>query len=186
MEKYEGKFKRIADEIYLLVEKDQRVHFQGFNEDPIAMWKMLEAAHLSKKPGTRFNAYDDLFSICKEDKETLVNLGVHIENAMAKIQNLHSSSFTIEMLDEELQYMVIQALPEEHRHLFSSLLLLDKLDKNVILQAFWSEEQNRQKQVEMANKPKYTIMGVLQTVLQRTMSALVVVKRVIGYLIVSS
>jgi hypothetical protein len=103
LEKWEAKVERAAGEIYLLVEKDQRVHFRGFDEDPISMWKMLEAAHLSKKPGTRFNAYDDLFSIRKEDKETLIDLGVRIENAMAKIQNLRSSSFTIEMLDEELQ-----------------------------------------------------------------------------------
>lgn len=119
------------------------------------MWKMLEAAHLSKKPGTRFNAYDDLFSIRKEDKETLIDLGVRIENAMAKIQNLRSSSFTIEMLDEELQCMaMIRALPEEHHHLSSSLLLLDKLDKNIILQAFRGEEQNRKRQVEMAKQAK--------------------------------
>ena len=31
------------------------------------MWKLLEAAHLSKKPGARFNAYDDLFTIRKQD-----------------------------------------------------------------------------------------------------------------------
>ena len=155
LEKFEAKVEKAAGEIYLLVEKDQRVHFRGFDEDPIAMWKMLEAAHLSKKPGTRFNAYDDLFSIRKEEKETLVDLGVRIENAMAKIQNLRPSRFTIEMLDEELQCMaMIRALPEEHRHLSSSLLLLDKLDKNVILQAFRGEEQNRKRQVEMAKQVK--------------------------------
>ena len=38
------------------------------------MWELLEAAHLSKKPGAQFNAYDNLFSIRKQDDETLVNL----------------------------------------------------------------------------------------------------------------
>src|SRR6266567_250769 len=102
------------------------------------------------KSNTRFNAYDDLFSIRKQDDETLVGLGVRIEKAMQTIQNLRSSKFTIEQLDEELQCMaLIRALPEEYRHLSSSLLLMDKLDKNVILQAFRSEELNRQHQVEL-------------------------------------
>jgi hypothetical protein len=39
-----------------LVENDQRVHFRGKEDDPIEMWKLLEAAHLSKKPGAHFNA----------------------------------------------------------------------------------------------------------------------------------
>ena len=49
--KWEAKAERAAWEIYLLVENDQRVHFRGFEEDPIKMWELLEKAHLSKKPG---------------------------------------------------------------------------------------------------------------------------------------
>ena len=40
------------------------------------MWKLLEQAHLSKKPEAQFNAYDALFSICKEEDETLIDLGI--------------------------------------------------------------------------------------------------------------
>ena len=89
--KWEAKAERAAGEIYLLVENDQRVNFCGYEEDPPEMWKLLENAHLSKKPGARFNAYDNLFSIHKEDKETLMDLGVQIEKAMATIQNLPCS-----------------------------------------------------------------------------------------------
>ena len=60
---WEAKAERAAGEIFLLVENDQRVYFRGFEEDPVKMWKLLGDAHLSKKPGARFNAYDDLFSI---------------------------------------------------------------------------------------------------------------------------
>ena len=154
-DKWEAKAERAAGEIYLMVENDQRVHFRGFEEDPIEIWKKLESAHLSKKPGARFNAYDDLFSINKENNESLMDVGVRIEKAMATIQNLRPSNFSIDMLDEELQCMaLIRALPEEYRHLSSSLLLMDKLDKNVILQAFRSEELNRQRQTEMVNRAK--------------------------------
>ena len=155
LEAWEAKAERAAGEIYLLVQSDQRVHFRGSEEDPIVMWKALENAHSSKKPGARFNAYDDLFSIQKEGKESLMDLGVRIEKAMATIQNLRPSSFTIDMLDEELQCMaLIRALPEDYRHLSTNLLLMDKLDKATILQAFRSEELNRQRQTEMVNRVK--------------------------------
>jgi len=83
--KWKTKAEKTASEIYLLVESDQRVHFRGHEDDPIKMWKLLEAAHLSKKLGARFNAYDDLFSIRKQDSESLVGLRVRIEKAMQAI-----------------------------------------------------------------------------------------------------
>src|SRR6267378_4252897 len=86
---------------------------------------------------------------------SLVVLGVRIEKAMQTIKNLRPTTFTIEQLDEELQCMaLIHALPEEYRHLSSSLLLIDKLDKSVIMQAFRSEEQNRQRHVVNLNQAK--------------------------------
>ncbi|KAF9550334.1 hypothetical protein CPC08DRAFT_615492, partial [Agrocybe pediades] len=111
------------------------------------MWALLKAAHLSKKPGARFNVYDDLFSIRKQDDKSLVYLGTRIEKVMQAIQNLHLADFKIETLDEELQCMaLICALPEDYCHLTMPLLLLDKLDKSVIIQAFRSKELNRQHQ----------------------------------------
>ena len=102
LEKWEMKAEKAAGEIYLLVENDQRVHFRGHEENPIKMWELLEAAHLSKKPGARFNAYDELFNIRKQDDETLVDLGVRIEKVMQTIQNLRQANFTITKLDAEL------------------------------------------------------------------------------------
>jgi hypothetical protein len=125
------------------VENDQRVIFCGFEEDPVKMWHLLQKPHLQQKPGARFNAYNDLFSIQKDQKESLVDLGVRIEKAMGTIQNLCPKDFTLEKLDEELQSMaLIRALPDEYAHLSSSLLLMENLDKNTILQAFRSEELN--------------------------------------------
>src|ERR1700688_2374180 len=101
LNKWETKAEKAAGEIYLLVESDQRVHFRGQEDDPIQMWQLLEAAHLSKKPGARFNAYDDLFCIRKQDTESLVDLGVRMEKSMQAIQNLRPATFKIEQLDEE-------------------------------------------------------------------------------------
>jgi hypothetical protein len=158
LEKWEQKAEKAAGEIYLLVENDQRVHFRGHEEDPIKMWELLVAAHLFKKPGARFNTYDDLFNIRKQNDETLVDLGVRIEKAMQTIQNLRPADFTIDKLDAELQCMaLIRSLPEEYQHLSTSLLLKDELDKSTILQAFRSEELNHHRhtiQAESLNQAK--------------------------------
>src|SRR5215510_55733 len=72
---------------------------------------------------------------------------------MIQIHNLRPSEFTMEMLDDELQCMaMIRALPEEYRHVASSLLLMEKLDKDLILQAFRAEELNRQHRSEIVDE----------------------------------
>jgi hypothetical protein len=121
--KWDARAEKAAGDIFLLVENDQRVHFNGHNEDFIKMWELLEAAHLSKKPGARFNAYDDLFNIRKQNGKSLVDLGVRIEKAMQTIQNLRPADFTIERLDGKLQCMaLIRSLPEEYYHLWEPML----------------------------------------------------------------
>ena len=119
------------------------------------MWSALEAAHMQKKPGARFNAYNNLFLIQKSDDESLVDLATRIEQAMGNIKNLCPRDFSIEKLDDELQCMaLIRALSEEFSHFSILLLLLDSLDKDKILQAFQSKELNHQRGVEMANRAK--------------------------------
>src|SRR6185369_9272400 len=46
---WEARAEQAAGEIYLCVESSQRVHFRGFEEDPIEMWKHLERHYLLKK-----------------------------------------------------------------------------------------------------------------------------------------
>jgi gag-polypeptide of LTR copia-type len=149
LDKWEIKAEKAAAEIYLAVENDQRAHIRGMEEDPIGMWKKLSTIHLQQKPGARFNAYDDLFTIRKKEDESLLDLGVRIDQAMGTIQNLRPKDFTIDKLDEELQCMaLIRALPEEYAHLTATLLLMDTLDKDKVVQAFRSEELNRQRKVK--------------------------------------
>ena len=60
-DKWEDKQMKAAGELFLNVLPDQRTHFAGLEDDPVAMWAALEKVHLQKRPGARFNAYDDLF-----------------------------------------------------------------------------------------------------------------------------
>ncbi|PPQ95965.1 hypothetical protein CVT25_000410 [Psilocybe cyanescens] len=57
--------------IYLHLDNDQQIHVEAVKDDPIQMWEALKAVHQQKRPGNRFNAYDDLFSIRKEEGENL-------------------------------------------------------------------------------------------------------------------
>jgi hypothetical protein len=54
-----------AGAIFLHLTEGQQSVVQSMAEYPVQMWAKLEATHLQKCPSTRFNAYDNLFSIRK-------------------------------------------------------------------------------------------------------------------------
>ena len=139
--KWEIKSDKAAGLIYLAVGKELQVLARPFLEDPVAMWKALESQHVSKKPGSRFNAYNELFSISKRDDESLIDMATRIETAMQQIFDLRPATFTLKDLDSELQSMaLIRALPEEYKHLSSNLLVQDQLNKDKILDVFLAQQ----------------------------------------------
>ena len=152
LEEWLDKADKASGHLYLMVEPDQRIHFKGITSDPVKMWKALQDVHLQKKPGNRFNAYDDLFSIRKKEDETLQNLMNRVNDAMERIKDLRpASGFDLDKLDEELASMaLIRALPQEYNTFASSLLLLDKLDKDSIFSAFITEDLQRRRNASEA------------------------------------
>jgi hypothetical protein len=144
MEKWEDKALKAAGEIYLSLSDDQKTHVEECSDDPVLMWTKLESVHLQKKPGMRFNAWEEFFSIHMEENESLSSLMTRIDAAMYKVKNLRTESFTIEELDKELVFMVmIRSLPSSYSNFASSLQLLDKLDKDTLQAAFINEEALR-------------------------------------------
>ncbi|KAF9439474.1 hypothetical protein P691DRAFT_796417 [Macrolepiota fuliginosa MF-IS2] len=87
-EVWEVKSDKAAGWLYLLVDPDQRVYFNNIQDDPVKMWKSLQAVHLQKQPGMHFNPYDDLFSIRKLDQESLQSLINRVEDTICKIKDL--------------------------------------------------------------------------------------------------
>ena len=53
---------------------EQQSHLEAIRDDPIAMWAKLEAVHMQKRPGTRFNTYNALLSLSKQEDESLSSL----------------------------------------------------------------------------------------------------------------
>ncbi|RXW14129.1 hypothetical protein EST38_g11725 [Candolleomyces aberdarensis] len=114
----------------------------GCKDDSCAMWTMLELTYRQKKAGSRFNAYDHLFSIRKRDDESLQSLINRVDESMTLCQSLRPEDFDLKALDKELTSMVlICALPDEYSHFVSSLLLIYKLDKDTVQQAFLTEDK---------------------------------------------
>ena len=100
--------------------------------------------HMSKKPGARFNAYDNLFSIRKQPNKSLQSLCARINSTM-----LRPTTFTLKEMDDELHSMaLIQSLPEEYKSLSQSLMLFDNLNKTKTREAFLAEETNSQRRGE--------------------------------------
>ena len=73
-----------------------------------------------------------------------------IDSVMRTIQNLRPQGFTLDKLDEELASMaMIRSLPDDYSSFVSSLLLMDKLEKSAIHQAFHTEETQRRCRAEI-------------------------------------
>ena len=63
LEAWHMKADKAAGIMWLMVDNTQRVHFRGIKDNPLKMWDALKEVHMQKRPGTQFNAYNDLFSI---------------------------------------------------------------------------------------------------------------------------
>ena len=127
--------------------ESQRHHIAGYESNPIEMWKRLEAGNNTKKPGMRFNAYDDLFSIRKLPEESLEALIAQVSQKLRVLKDMHPAGYTIQQLDDELySYTLVRALPEEYTGFSSSLMLLEDLLPDTINEAFRNEQINRQRQ----------------------------------------
>ena len=63
---------KAAGELYLSVAQDQKSHIHGILTDPICIWSALHDIYMSKKPGARFHAYDELPSTTNEPETKTV------------------------------------------------------------------------------------------------------------------
>jgi hypothetical protein len=140
---------KASGEIWLAIEDSQKVHVKDSKGDPPAMWAKLEAIHVQKKPGARFNAYQTLLGIRKDDNESLSDLMARADKAIQDIKALRPSTFTLDDLDNELLSMsLIRALPSDYKNFVSSLLLLDSLNIDKLKSAFQTEEIQRISQID--------------------------------------
>ncbi|EGN98725.1 hypothetical protein SERLA73DRAFT_107836 [Serpula lacrymans var. lacrymans S7.3] len=108
IEKWELRAEKAAGALYLNVTKEQRIHLDGIIDDPVKIWEKLAIVHVSKKPGTRFNAYDDFFSIRKKEDESLQSLMTRIDEGMH--QRTRPSSGMLSLLKRSIAVVVLKSI----------------------------------------------------------------------------
>ena len=134
---------RAAGKLMLNIVPDQRVHIWADQDNPTKAWTALKKVFIQQKASSCFVAYDKFFSIWKCPEEFLPALAAWVEESMLQIKDLHSSSFDIATLDDELTCMaMIRALGPEYSHFTSSLALLTDLNKDKVKAAFQTKEIN--------------------------------------------
>jgi hypothetical protein len=145
LEKYNVLQEKACGDMMKFLSPSQRVHVRNKEGDGPGMWAALVAIHLQQAPGTRFSAYNELFSIVKSPSESLTNVSARVSDAMSHIQELRPSGFDIKKLDEEIQLMaMLRALPRaEFGDFTSSLMRNDKLDLAIASAAFHVEQVKR-------------------------------------------
>ncbi|KNZ80990.1 hypothetical protein J132_03407 [Termitomyces sp. J132] len=122
-------------------------------EDPATMWQKLKEIHPKSAPNTHFNSLSDLLNIRLQDGKSLIDLRTCIKGTMQCIQalcplaivgtsRLTSPEYTLQMLNNELVTMaMLCTLPHnDYASFISSILLLNSLTKDNVLEAFQIEE----------------------------------------------
>lgn len=151
LDKYEDDRLKAAGSIKRKVEKGQKSHFKDVESDPVQIWSKLEAAHMTKLPTERFNAYADFFGITLAPGESLSSLMLRIDQAFQNILNLRPDKFTLSDLDDELQSMaMIRALTPEFSSFRSSLMMQSTITRESLATAFRVEETNRSRDAAIA------------------------------------
>jgi hypothetical protein len=79
------------------------------------MWEALIDVHVQRLPGTRFSAYNNLFSIVKGADESLPGVAARVEDTLSRVRELRpvdmtepdgtKVDFSIAHLNEELAIM---------------------------------------------------------------------------------
>jgi hypothetical protein len=95
LDAWELKSDKACSWMYLSLEDDQKIHLKGIEGDPVKIWAALHNVYLQKRPGMHFNTYDDLFSIRKQEDETLQTLINRVDIAIRHIQDLRPAEFDV-------------------------------------------------------------------------------------------
>ena len=87
------------------------------------MWQKLEETYSKDNATSRFLAYDEFFSISKQEDETLTALVARVEDRLQLLRSTRSDKLDIQTFESELAAMVlIRSLPEEFSNFRLSLI----------------------------------------------------------------
>lgn len=131
--------------IYSHVEPSIQPLLREYLNSAKEMWGKLEQVYSKDNATSRFLAYDEFFSITKEEDESLTALVARVEDKLQKLRSARSDKLDIQTFESELAAMVlIRALPEEFNNFRSTLLHIDdSISLRSVKEAFLQEERVR-------------------------------------------
>lgn len=91
----------------LWLEPEEQAQVRALVEKPKYLWEALKKCHVQERPTSRFNVYDDLFSIRLKEGESLSDLAMRVKTGMRLVVERRPAGFTLEQIDTELQIMAM-------------------------------------------------------------------------------
>ena len=113
-------------------------------DDPLLIWDTLKASFVQQRTAPCFNAYHTLLSTQLDASESLDSLINKVDEQIRVIKSLSPSSFTLDNLYDELAVMaIIRALPHSFDDVVRTISVLDKSDKQSVIQSLRNMDQTR-------------------------------------------
>src|SRR5258708_6254694 len=144
LECWEIKAEKAAGALKTAMSPDIKVLIRDGEDDPIFIWDTLKTSFIQQCTVPRFNAYHALLSVQKLDSESLEGLINRVDEHIRIIKSLSPSSFTMDNLYDELAVMaIIRALPHSFDDVIRTISVLDKFDKQSVIQTLRNMDQTR-------------------------------------------
>ena len=144
LERWEIKAEKAAGALKTAISPDLRVLIRDCEDDPLLIWDTLKTSFIQQRTAPRFNAYHALLSVQKKDSESLEALINRVDEQIRIIKSLSPSSFTLDNLYDELAVMaIIRALPHSFDDVVRTISVLDKFDKQSVVQSLRNMDQTR-------------------------------------------
>jgi hypothetical protein len=144
LERWEIKAEKAAGALKTAISPDLRVLIRECEDDPLLIWDTLRTSFIQQRTAPRFNAYHALLSVQKKDSEVLEGLINRVDEQIRIIKSLSPSSFTLDNLYDELAVMaIIRALPHSFDDVVRTISVLDKFDKQSVIQSLRNMDQTR-------------------------------------------
>src|SRR5437588_2290381 len=144
LERWEIKAERAAGALKTCMSHDVKVLIRDCEDDPILIWDTLKTSFIQQQTAPRFNAYHALLSVKKSDSEALDSLINRVDEQIRVIKSLSPFSFTLDDLYDELAVMaIIRALPHSFDDVVCTISVLDKFDKQSVIQLLHNMDHTR-------------------------------------------
>ena len=88
IENWELKAEKAAGAIRSTVSAELKVHIRECEDDAVKIWSTLKDAFIQQRTGPRFNAYQSLLSIQKEENESLDSLINRVDQQRSELSSL--------------------------------------------------------------------------------------------------